>query len=129
MDPKEPLFYATTHEWARRDHHDPLLVTVGISHHAQAELTDIVFAELPSIEAPLVAGAPAAVVESVKAASDIYAPLSGRVVEINEKLASEPGLINTDPFGEGWLFKIHITQPQEWNSLLTEEEYHLQIHS
>ncbi|MBX9742311.1 MAG: glycine cleavage system protein GcvH [Chthoniobacterales bacterium] len=124
MEPKKAnLLYAPTHEWVSRDPSNPLLVTVGISDHAQAELTDIVYVELPKLDATLTAKAPAAIVESVKAASDIYAPVSGSVVATNEKLLSEPGLINTDPFGEGWIFKIRCSAPEELEGLLRAEAY------
>lgn len=128
MEPKlANLLYAATHEWVSRDAADPLLVTVGISDHAQAELTDIVYVELPKIDATLVAGASTAIVESVKAASDIYTPVSGTVVEVNEKLIAEPGLINTDSFGEGWMFKIRCSNPEELEGLLTSEAYNAKI--
>lgn len=123
MNIPSDLCYAATHEWLRRDPVEVGLVTVGISDHAQAELTDIVYVELPKRDAIFAAKAPAAVVESVKAASDIYAPVSGSIVEVNERLITEPGLINTDPFGEGWIFKIRCSAPEELESLLTAEAY------
>lgn len=123
----EELLYAPTHEWVWRNPAEQGVVTVGISDHAQAELTDIVYVELPKLEVSLTAKAPAAIVESVKAASDIYAPVSGTVVEVNERLLSEPGLINTDPFGEGWIFKVRITAPKELEDLLSAEAYQQQI--
>jgi glycine cleavage system H protein len=127
MNIPSDLKYAKTHEWARPDVGDTTLITVGITDHAQEELTDIVYVELPKLDSILVSGGNAAVVESVKAASDIYAPLSGTVVEVNEKLASEPALINTDPFGEGWLFKMRCSTLSEWEMLLTPEAYGVQI--
>src|SRR3990167_7886335 len=99
MNVPNDLLYTKTHEWICRESDDPSLVTVGITDHAQAELTDIVYVEPPPVGTSLTAGTPAAVVESVKAASDIYAPLSGTVTEINEALVSNPALINTDAFG------------------------------
>ncbi len=123
------LLYAKTHEWIRRDLVDDSLVSVGITDHAQRELTDIVYVELPKIGAHLVVAAPAAVVESVKAASDIYSPLSGVVTDINPALSNNPSLVNSDPFHEGWLFKMHISNPSELELLLTPEGYTAQITS
>ena len=97
----ENLKFAPTHEWLRATDG-----CVGISDHAQAELTDIVYVDLPKVGAKLTAGGTAAVVESVKAASDIYSPVDGEVSEINQALAANPALVNTDPYGEGWLFKL-----------------------
>ena len=104
------LKYAKSHEW--------LVVedgvgTVGITDHAQNELTDIVFVELPEVGKELVKGTACAVVESVKSASDIYAPGSGEVVEVNPALADNPALVNDDPYGEGWFFKLRITSEAE----------------
>lgn len=129
MNIPSDLLYAKTHEWIRRDASDATLVTVGITDHAQAELTDIVYVELPKVGATLAAASPAAVVESVKAASDIYAPVSGTVAEVNENLANNPALLNTDAFGEGWMFKIKLSTPSEVESLLTPEAYQTQITS
>jgi len=129
MNIPSDLLYAKTHEWVRRDSADTTLVTVGITDHAQAELTDIVYAELPKIGATLTAASPAAVVESVKAASDIYAPVSGTVTEVNENLNSNPALLNTDAFGEGWMFKVKMSTPSELDSLLSPEGYQTQITS
>lgn len=129
MNIPSDLLYAKTHEWIRRDAANAELVTVGITDHAQAELTDIVYAELPKVGATLVAGSPAAVVESVKAASDIYSPVSGTVTEVNENLNSNPALLNTDAFGEGWMFKVKLSAPTEIDQLLTPEGYQTQITS
>ena len=129
MNIPSDLLYAKTHEWVRRDSSDPSLVTVGITDHAQEELTDIVYVDLPKVGSTLAAATPAAVVESVKAASDIYAPLSGEVTEINEELVSNPGLINTDSFSDGWMFKMRLSTPGEVEKLLTPEGYTLQITS
>jgi len=129
MNIPSDLLYAKTHEWIRRDPTDSTLVTVGITDHAQAELTDIVYVELPKVGAVLAASAPAAVVESVKAASDIYAPVSGTVTEVNENLTSNPALLNTDAFGEGWIFKMKLSTPSEVEHLLTPEGYQTQISS
>ena len=124
MNIPENLRYATSHEW--------ILVegdtgTVGITDHAQAELTDIVFAEPPTIGKSVKAGDVAAVVESVKAASDIYAPVAGEVVERNEAIEADPSLLNTDPFGAGWIFKIRIADAAELASLKDAAAYREQI--
>ncbi len=124
MNIPENLRYATSHEW--------ILVegdtgTVGITDHAQAELTDIVFAEPPSIGKSVKAGDVAAVVESVKAASDIYAPVAGEVVERNEAIEADPSLLNTDPFGAGWIFKIRIADAAELAALKDAAAYREQI--
>jgi glycine cleavage system H protein len=124
MNIPENLRYATSHEW--------ILVegdtgTVGITDHAQAELTDIVFAEPPAVGKSVKAGDVAAVVESVKAASDIYAPVSGEVVERNEAIESDPSLLNTDPFGAGWIFKIRIADTAELAALKDAAAYREQI--
>ena len=124
MNIPENLRYATSHEW--------ILVegdtgTVGITDHAQAELTDIVFAEPPSIGKSVKAGDVAAVVESVKAASDIYAPVGGEVIERNEAIEADPSLLNTDPFGAGWIFKIRIADAVELADLKDAAAYREQI--
>lgn len=98
------LRYASTHEWVREE--DDGSVTVGITDHAQESLGDLVFVELPEPDQVFEAETPCAVVESVKAASDIYAPMTGRVVAVNERLEDEPELINADPYGEGWLLRL-----------------------
>ena len=118
------LRYAKTHEWIRSDGDT---VTVGITDHAQAELTDIVYVEPPKIGAEVKAEATAAVVESVKAASDIYSPISGVVTQVNEALTSNPALLNTDPFSQGWIFKIRPSNPAEIEALLSPEAYIAQI--
>jgi glycine cleavage system H protein len=115
------LKYAKTHEWARLE--DDGTVTVGISDHAQNALGDVVFVELPEIGAELTAGSEAGVVESVKAASDIYAPVSGEVVAINEKLVDVPETINGDPYGDGWFFRIRPSDVAELDELLDAEGY------
>ena len=124
MNIPENLRYATSHEW--------ILVegdtgTVGITDHAQAELTDIDFAEPPAIGKSVKAGDVAAVVESVKAASDIYAPVGGEVVERNEAIEADPSLLNTDPFGAGWIFKIRIADAVELAALKDAAAYREQI--
>jgi glycine cleavage system H protein len=118
------LRYAKTHEWIRVEGET---VTVGITDHAQAELTDIVYAEPPKVGAAVTAGGTAAVVESVKAASDIYSPLTGTVTEVNGELSSNPALLNTDPFGQGWIYRMTASSPAEIEALLTPEAYSAQI--
>jgi glycine cleavage system H protein len=115
------LKYAVTHEWSLLD--DKGVVTVGISDHAQEALGDVVFVELPEFGGNLAAGEEAGVVESVKAASDIYAPVSGEVVAVNEGLEDEPEVINSDPYGDGWLFKLKISDATELDRLLDAEGY------
>ena len=124
MNVPADLRYAKTHEWIRIEGDT---VTVGITDHAQAELTDIVYAEPPKIGAEVKAGATAAVVESVKAASDIYSPLSGTVTEVNAELSANPALLNTDPFGQGWIWKMKASSPAEADTLLSPEAYTAQI--
>ena len=124
MNVPADLRYAKTHEWIRSEGGT---VTVGITDHAQAELTDIVYVEPPKIGAEVKAEATAAVVESVKAASDIYSPISGTVTEVNEELATNPALLNTDPFGQGWIYKLTPSAPAEIETLLTPEDYSAQI--
>ncbi len=106
----DTLKYTKNHEWLSVADG---VGTVGITDHAQNELTDIVFVELPETGKELVAGAACAVVESVKSASDIYAPANGEVVEVNPKLADNPALVNDDPYGEGWFFKLRVTSEAE----------------
>jgi glycine cleavage system H protein len=124
MNVPSELRYAKTHEWIRLDGDT---ITVGITDHAQAELTDIVYAEPPKVGAEVKAGATAAVVESVKAASDIYSPLSGTVTEVNSELSGNPALLNTDPFGQGWIYKLKPSDSSEIDALLTPEAYTAQI--
>lgn len=102
------LKFAATHEWARTD--DDGTVTVGISDHAQSQLGDLVFVEIPEVGRTVAAAEACAVVESVKAASDIYSPVAGEVVEVNESLSDNPELINQDPYGEGWIFRLRTSQ-------------------
>jgi glycine cleavage system H protein len=120
----EDLRYAQSHEWLRTD---GSVGTVGITDHAQAELTDVVFVDLPKVGAQLEAGKQACVVESVKAASDIYSPASGTVVEVNEALSSNPALINTDPYGQGWIFKIQLASPDGSDALKSPADYRGQL--
>ena len=124
MSVPEDLKYAETHEWVRID---KTIGTVGISDHAQAELTDIVYVELPKVGAKVTAKQPAAVVESVKAASDIYSPVSGEVTEVNSELESNPALVNTAPFAEGWLFKVQLEEGADFSELNDAAAYRTQI--
>lgn len=124
MNVPDDLKYAESHEWIRVDGDTG---TVGITDHAQAELTDIVYVDPPKVGATLTAGAPCAVVESVKAASDIYSPASGEVVEVNAALASDPALVNTVPYGDGWLFKIRLSDASQLAALKSPADYRAQI--
>jgi glycine cleavage system H protein len=114
------LKYTKDHEWLRMDGD---IATVGITPYAQEKLGDLVFVELPGIGAKFGKGAVAATVESVKAASEVYAPVGGEVVAVNERLAGEPGLVNAEPTGNGWMFKMRLADPGELNSLLDETAY------
>lgn len=120
MNIPENLKFADSHEWILVEGDT---ATVGISDHAQAELTDIVFAEPPKPGLTVSAGGVAAVVESVKAASDIYSPVSGEVIEGNEALSDNPSLLNTDPYGAGWIFKIRLSNPAELETLKDSAAY------
>lgn len=110
----DDLRYTESHEWVRVEGDK---ARVGITDHAQAELTDVVYVELPKVGTKVEARGQIAVVESVKAASDIYAPIAGEVVEANEKLSSNPALVNTDPFGEGWIFVLKMDSPEDVKQL------------
>ena len=114
------LKYTKSHEWVRADGGT---ATVGITDHAQQELTDIVFIELPEAGRQVKSGDACAVVESVKTASDIYAPLSGQILEANKSVVDEPAKANTEPYGNGWFFKIKLSNPAELNSLMSAEQY------
>jgi glycine cleavage system H protein len=114
------LRFTKDHEWLRMDGD---VATVGITTFAQDKLGDLVFVELPAKGAKFDMGAPAATVESVKAASDVYAPVSGEIVEVNDRLAAEPGLVNSDPAGNGWLFKMKPSDSTELAQLLDEIAY------
>ena len=118
------LKYASSHEWARLE--EDGTVTVGITDHAQDALGDVVFVELPEVGATLAAGDDAGVVESVKAASDIYAPVGGEVIAINEQLEDEPETVNADPYNDGWFFKLQPSDTSELDGLLSAEDYQKQ---
>src|SRR5436305_15348757 len=126
MSSKVPadLKYANSHEWVRASGD---VATVGISDHAQHELTDIVFVELPEVGRKVKAAESCAVVESVKTASDIYSPVSGEVIEANKAVVDNPALVNSDPYASGWFYKVKLSNPAELNSLLGPEQYKAQI--
>ena len=118
------LKYTSSHEWVSVGGDTAI---IGISDHAQEELTELVFIELPDLGRELTAGDPCAVVESVKTASDIYAPLSGEIIDTNDALDTEPGTVNDDPYGDGWFFKIRLTNPKELDDLLSPDDYAEQV--
>lgn len=126
MSSKVPsdLKYAKSHEWVRLNGD---VATVGITDHAQHELTDVVFVELPPVGRKLKAGEACAVVESVKTASDIYSPVSGEVVAVNQKVVDTPALVNDKPFDDGWFFQVKVSDATELASLLSPADYSKQI--
>ena len=119
-DVPENLLYSKDHEWIEIDGD---IGTIGISDHAQAELSDVVFVDLPEVGATVAAGDPVAVVESVKAASDVYAPITGEVLEVNGALTAEPALVNSDAAGKAWFFKMKIADKSELDGLMDEAAY------
>jgi len=120
MDIPKDLKYTKEHEWARVEGD---VATIGITEYAQGELGDIVFVELPAAGDKTTQFKPCANIEAVKAVTDLYAPVSGEVIEVNEALNDTPDLVNKDPYGEGWILKIKITDTSELNNLLTPEAY------
>ena len=120
----DDLLYTESHEWIK---HEGDKIRVGITDHAQSELTDVVYVELPKLERQVNAKEPIAVVESVKAASDIYAPMKGTVVEANKALEADPGLINREPYGQGWIFVLKIENADDLNNLKDAAAYKSQI--
>jgi glycine cleavage system H protein len=120
MASPQDLYYAKTHEWVRIDDHT---ATVGITDFAQNQLSDLTFVELPEVGREVEAGDEVAVLESVKAASDIYAPIAGEIVEVNEALDDAPELINESPYEDGWLFKIKFVKEEDVDDLFSAEEY------
>jgi glycine cleavage system H protein len=118
------LKYTKSHEWVRGAGPE---VTIGITDHAQHELTDVVFVELPEVGRKVKAGEACAVVESVKTASDIYSPVSGEITAVNSTVAANPALVNSSPYGDGWLCQIRLANPQELNPLLSADQYKSQI--
>ena len=120
----EDLKYARSHEWVRVADD---VATVGITDHAQHELTDVVFVELPEVGRKMKAGESCAVVESVKTASDIYTPVSGEVTAVNKAVVEQPALVNSDPYGQGWFFQVRVSQREELDKLLSAAQYKNQI--
>jgi glycine cleavage system H protein len=114
------LRYSSTHEWVRLEGD---IATIGISDFAQGSLGDVVYVELPEVGREIEQGGEIAVVESVKAASEIYAPLAGTVLEVNEALAADPQLVNAEPTGAGWFFKMKVSDPAKADALLSEADY------
>jgi glycine cleavage system H protein len=118
------LKYTSSHEWVRAAGDT---ATVGITDHAQHELTDVVFVELPEVGRKVKAGEACAVVESVKTASDIYSPLTGEIAEVNKAVVENPALVNSEPYGGGWFYKVKLANPAELDALLGAEQYQTQI--
>lgn len=123
MEFPNELKYTESHEWAKREGNR---IRVGITEYAQHEISDVVYVELPKLNTEVVKGKGVAVVESVKAAFDIYAPVSGKVTKINEVLESSPALVNQDSYGRGWFFEIEAKNPSEWDTLLDASKYQSQ---
>lgn len=124
MNVPDDLLYTESHEWIKREGDN---IRVGITDHAQAELTDVVYVELPKKDRQVKAKEAIAVVESVKAASDIYAPAKGTIIDANQALSSNPALINTDPFGQGWIFLLKIDNADDLTGLKNAAAYKQQI--
>ena len=126
MSSKVPadLRYAKSHEWVRVNGD---VATIGITDHAQHELTDVVFVELPALGRKLKAGEACAVVESVKTASDIYSPVSGEVLAVNQKVVDEPALVNEKPYDDGWFFQVKVSNPDELTALMNDQAYKSQV--
>jgi glycine cleavage system H protein len=120
----DDLLYTESHEWIKREGEN---IRVGITDHAQSELTDVVYVELPKLARQVNAKEPIAIVESVKAASDIYAPVKGTVVEANKALEADPGLINREPYGQGWIFVLKIENPDDLKNLKDAAAYKTHI--
>lgn len=120
MPDTSKLRYAETHEWVGLQGN---IATVGITDHAQKEISDVVFVELPKPDRVVKQKESAMIIESVKAAFDIYAPMSGKIVKVNDKLGQRPELVNRSPYEDGWLFQIECSNPKEFESLLTESQY------
>ena len=122
MNVPSDLKYTESHEWVKLGKNNET-ATIGLTDFAQEELTDIVYLDLPKVGDEIEAGTECAVVESVKAASDIYAPLSGKVTEVNQAVLDDPAIVNEDAFGKGWLFKIKLADPVELDELLSDSDY------
>ena len=121
------LKYTASHEWIRSETDGT--ISIGITEHAQELLGDMVFVETPAVGRKLKANEECAVVESVKTASDIYSPMSGEVIEINQAVVDNPGLVNTDPYTNGWFFQLRLSNPDEARQLLSGEDYKKQTHA
>ncbi len=119
------LRYTKSHEWVREE--DDGTITVGITDHAQGLLGDLVFVELPEVGADMAVDDACCVIESVKAASDVYMPISGEIVEVNELLNDEPEIINSSPFDDGWIFKVQPSAEQELDNLMDADAYQSEI--
>ncbi len=126
MEVRDGLYYSKEHEWVRVEGD---IAVVGITDYAQDSLGDVVFVDLPQIGREVKAGEATAVVESVKAASDVYSPVSGKIVEVNSALSSSPELVNQSPYDEGWFFKVKLSDPDEVNSLLSPKDYQEYVNS
>lgn len=118
------LKYAKSHEWVRVSGD---VATVGITDYAQRELTDVVFVELPEVGRKIKAGDACAVVESVKTANDIYSPVSGQIAQVNTAIVADPAMVNSEPYGGGWFYRIQLSNPAELKALLGPEQYQAQI--
>ncbi len=116
----EDLKYAKTHEWVRVEDN---IITCGISDYAQSELSDVVFVELSPVGSLVEKGSPFGTIEAVKAVTDIYAPVTGKIVEVNAKLSTVPETVNNEPYGEGWMIRIEMSNLEELKTLLTDKEY------
>jgi glycine cleavage system H protein len=124
MNVPDELLYTESHEWIKREGDN---IRVGITDHAQSELTDVVFVELPKMDRQVSSKEAIAVVESVKAASDIYAPVKGTIVEVNKALEADPGLVNREPYGQGWIFVLKLDNAGDLKQLKDAETYKKQI--
>ena len=124
MEFPQDLRYSSEHTWARREGNR---VTVGITDFAQEELGEVLFLELPQVGRSVTAGESFGVVESVKAVSDLFAPVSGTVVEVNPRLDDEPELVNHEPYGDGWMIVIEASKPDDWQALLSADDYQATI--
>ena len=120
MNAPDELLYSKEHEWVLQEDD---IATIGITDHAQAELGDVVFVELPKVGTPFSAADPFGTVESVKAVSEIYMPVSGKIVEINKSLQDSPQQVNDDPYGEGWIIRTRLDDPTELKGLMSSQEY------
>ena len=120
MNIPSELKYTKDHEWAKKEGD---VITIGITDYAQGELGDVVFVELPSAGDEVNQDDTFGTIEAVKAVADLFSPLTGEVVEINETLADKPDIVNSDPYGDGWMVKVKVADDSEWNNLMTDNEY------